>query len=222
MYAFPVHRLPFDSLTSMYLKDAFLANQNIVVWPMTTEDSPLFDEVKFFRNALEQEGNRVTSTSIPFQKTVNRQIQEDDDKAIYHPLKNYVCWDESDASEALEDIVRKRDIRKRRLTPVVLDFGNKLKIGLEVFSPLILATIPHPQKLDARTQQVVRTDTSLLCSDTGRTLAPEDVAHFFQYGNHSRVFMTNEELRSIRNFKDPATFKLVGFKPQSSIKVSSL
>ena len=183
---------------------------------MSEKFSSSFDDSIFFGKALEL-GNRLSSTSH-LQK-MDRRLPDEEGTAIFKPLRNYVCWDEVDANEALEDIVRKRDDRGRKPIPVVLDFGDKFKIGLSIFSPFIVTNIPTPQRLDAKTQQLLSVNTTFFCQDIGRTLNSKDLVPFFQYGNHSRIFLTEEEWSSIRNFGDPATIKLVGFKSQSSIKV---
>jgi ATP-dependent DNA helicase 2 subunit 1 len=70
-------------------------------------------------------------------------------------------------------------------------------------------------KLDAETNEVVKTESSWLCP-TGATLREDQIKTFFPYGGQ-KVYFTKSEMKTIKTFGSPG-LTLLGFKPQAMIK----
>lgn len=183
---------------------------------MTSAATDNFDENCFYDKVIVN-GNEISKKSKL--KRVLEQPPNTVNDVESEMQNSYICWNDSDRTESLDDIVRRQEVRKRKIEPVIMDLGNGISIGIKLLSPIVSTTIPQPVKFDAMTQKLVRLENSLICNDTGRALTPNDVSTFFQYGNHSRVFVNEKELKALRTYANPARMKVVCFKPQASIKV---
>lgn len=58
---------------------------------------------------------------------------------------------------------------------------------------------PLPKNLDSRTNKPVKKLTKLLCKDTGSSLFPNQIGHYFPLGNE-KVLLTKEEMGQIKSF----------------------
>jgi len=185
------------------IEDLFQASQTLNVWPMVS--AARFDQDKFFKAALAQADAAVPATK--------NEVGEEFDRP-----KSEIFWADGVSHEDLKDFVRRKDFAKRKLAPVKMDLGNGIKLGLDLFPLLMRATLPNPQKLDANSQEVVRSATQYICSESLKVLTPDQIETFYQLGVDMRVFVKREEVRILKRFGPPASFTFLGFKPAASLK----
>lgn len=120
--------------------------------------------------------------------------------------------------ERLEDMknqLRKRMFKKRKIRRIKFIIANGLSIDVNTYA-LIRPTNPGTITwLDSVTNLPLKTDRSLLCSDTG-AIVQEPPKRFQSYKNENVMFST-DELTEIKRVSS-AHLRLLGFKPLSCLK----
>lgn len=126
----------------------------------------------------------------------------------------------ADPAEKLDELltrVRSKDHKKRALRHMNLSLGEGLEMGVGVYNLVRPCYKPAPVKLDKKTNEELKTHTKTYLKDTGEVLMPQDLKKCQTYGG-KKIYFENEEVAQIKRF-DPSGLYLMGFKPQSCIKM---
>ncbi|XP_078670964.1 X-ray repair cross-complementing protein 5-like [Branchiostoma floridae x Branchiostoma belcheri] len=118
--------------------------------------------------------------------------------------------------EELLERVRYKEHKKRTLARVPLSLGEGLEFGVGIYTQVRETYKGKKVKLDARTNQEVRTITKTVDSETGKFLMPSDVKKVQSWGGRDIAF-ENDEIVEMKVFDKPGLV-LMGFKPRTSLK----
>ena len=122
----------------------------------------------------------------------------------------------SDRLRELNKRIRQKEIKKRTLGKVPFYFTNNTRIYMNVYSCIKKSNKGRVFNVDAKTNKLLKTATSIICKDTGSELYPEQVGTYHLYGN-KKVPFTKEEMGKIKFLEEPG-IKLLGFKSIERIK----
>lgn len=126
----------------------------------------------------------------------------------------------ADPAEKLDELlarVRSKDHKKRAYRHISLSLGEGLQLGVGVYNLVRPCYKPGPVKLDKDTNEELKTHTKTYLKDTGEVLMPQDLKKCQTYGG-KKIYFENEEVDQIKRF-DPSGLYLMGFKPQSLLKI---
>lgn len=119
--------------------------------------------------------------------------------------------------EELERRVRRRVHRKRNLQRLKLELAPGAEMAVGIFAHCIQAKIPFPVYLLNENNKELKSETKLLCEQTGGILHPvDDVETFVELGGQ-RVYISRGEMDETKRFAEPG-MKLLGFKPASKLQ----
>jgi len=183
---------------SKRMEDLFQTNQRVNLWPLVPKEK--FDEKKFFKESLAKQNLNNQS---------ELEIELESEAIIYMAPSDL---------EDMNSFVKKKDFPKRRLAPMMLNIGENIHVGLDLYPFYMKASVPSKEKVDAKSNQILRRAMKNVCIDTLNDLTPDQILPFFQFGIDARVFFTKEEVALIKNFGEAHTFTLLGFKHVDCIK----
>ena len=112
--------------------------------------------------------------------------------------------------------IRQKEMKKRTLGKVPFFLTNNTKIYMNIYSCIKKSNKGRIYNVDAKTNKLLKSVTSLICKDTGSELYPEQVGTYQLYGN-KKIPFTKEEMNKIKFLEEPG-MKLMGFKSIESIK----
>mmetsp|Transcript_45290 Transcript_45290/g.80399 ORF Transcript_45290/g.80399 Transcript_45290/m.80399 type:complete len:662 (-) Transcript_45290:98-2083(-) len=119
--------------------------------------------------------------------------------------------------EELERRVRRRVHRKRNLQRLTFELAPGADIAVGIYAHCIQAKIPMPVYLLNENNKPLKSETKLLCEQTGGILHPvDDVETFVELGGQ-RVYISRAEMDDTKRFAEPG-LKLLGFKPASKLQ----
>ena len=72
--------------------------------------------------------------------------------------------------------------------------------------------------LDSKNNQPIKTQTKWICEDTNTPLLDSQIKYSYYYGGE-RIIFEKEELNNIKTLESKPGLQLMGFKPQSSLKI---
>ena len=100
-----------------------------------------------------------------------------------------------DAAGKFEELltrVRSKDHKKRPLQRTKLKLHEGLELGIGVYSLVRPATKPTFKWLDEANHQDVKTQTRMLCNDTGKELTHVDIKFYRDFGGKKAIFEKEE------------------------------
>ena len=112
--------------------------------------------------------------------------------------------------------IRQKEMKKRTLGKLPFFLTNNTKIYMNIYSCIKKSNKGRIYNVDAKTNKLLKSVTSLICKDTGSELYPEQVGTYQLYGN-KKIPFTKEEMNKIKFLEEPG-MKLMGFKSIESIK----
>ncbi|XP_025085058.1 X-ray repair cross-complementing protein 5-like [Pomacea canaliculata] len=124
-----------------------------------------------------------------------------------------------DPAERLEELqtrVRAKDNKKRAIRRVPLTLAEGLSLSVGVYSLVHRCYNPPKVRLSKKDNSELKTHSNVYLQDTVKTLTPQDMKRAQTYGG-KKICFENEEVVEMRQFGPPG-FKLMGFKPRSSVK----
>ena len=90
--------------------------------------------------------------------------------------------------------------------------------SMKAYALLRPAEIPTAKKVDARTNEALRTETNYLCPSSGASLQRHQVSTYFLFGKNDRAAISPAEVDAIKRARAPCQVRLLGFKPAACIK----
>ncbi|GBG24518.1 ATP-dependent DNA helicase II subunit 1 [Hondaea fermentalgiana] len=181
------------------MEDLFQAGQRVFLWPLV-HDSSEFDENRFFRQAF---------AAQQLENETDLEVEQEEEPII---------WVTAKARDNMAEFVKKKDFPKRRLAPMQIDLGNDVSFSVDLYPLFMRASVPTKEKIDARTNSILRTDTKYICKDTLTILTPDQILAYFPYGVKNRVKVVPEELVMLKDFGPAHHFTLLGFKDRDLLK----
>eukprot|EP00794_Sanderia_malayensis_P005227 gene5227-5884_t len=140
--------------------------------------------------------------------------------------KDIVFFDEDedpnilvDPSYKFEELLARvqcKEYKKRALASIPLRLSDGLELGVSVYTLCRPAVRSSYVKVDARSNEEVKTVTKYICEDTKQELMPTDIKYSQDFGGTKIKFEKNE-VQTIGSLVDTG-LHLLGFKPKSSIK----
>ena len=88
--------------------------------------------------------------------------------------------------------MRSKDHKKRPLQRTKLRLHEGLELGIGVYSLVRPATKPSFKWLDEANHQDVKTQTKMLCNDTGKELTHVDIKFYRKFGGKKAIFEREE------------------------------
>ena len=122
----------------------------------------------------------------------------------------------NDRLRELTKRIRQKEMKKRTLGKCPFFLTNNTKIYMNIYSCIKKSNKGRVYNVDAKTNKLLKSVTSLICKDTGGELYPEQVGTYQLYGNKKIIF-TKEEMNKIKFLEEPG-MKLMGFKSIERIK----
>ena len=122
----------------------------------------------------------------------------------------------NDRLRELTKRIRQKEMKKRTLGKCPFFLTNNTKIYMNIYSCIKKCNKGRVYNVDAKTNKLLKSVTSLICKDTGGELYPEQVGTYQLYGNKKIIF-TKEEMNKIKYLEEPG-MKLMGFKSIERIK----
>ena len=122
----------------------------------------------------------------------------------------------NDRLRELTKRIRQKEMKKRTLGKCPFFLTNNTKIYMNIYSCIKKSNKGRAYNVDAKTNKLLKSVTSLICKDTGGELYPEQVGTYQLYGNKKIIF-TKEEMNKIKFLEEPG-MKLMGFKSIERIK----
>ena len=122
----------------------------------------------------------------------------------------------NDRLRELTKRIRQKEMKKRTLGKCPFFLTNNTKIYMNIYSCIKKCNKGRVYNVDAKTNKLLKSVTSLICKDTGGELYPEQVGTYQLYGNKKIIF-TKEEMNKIKFLEEPG-MKLMGFKSIERIK----
>ena len=122
----------------------------------------------------------------------------------------------NDRLRELTKRIRQKEMKKRTLGKIPFFLTNNTKIYMNIYSCIKKSNKGRIYNVDAKTNKLLKSVTSLICKDTGSELYPEQVGTYQLYGN-KKIPFTKEEMNKIKFLEEPG-MKLMGFKSIESIK----
>ena len=112
--------------------------------------------------------------------------------------------------------IRQKEMKKRNLTKCPFHLTGNSKIYMNIYSNLKKATTGRIYNIDAKTNKILKSVTSMKCKDTGDELYPEQIGNYLLYGT-KKVIFSKEEMKKVKVMEEPG-MTLLGFKSIDSIK----
>ena len=122
----------------------------------------------------------------------------------------------ADRLRELTKRIRQKEMKKRTLGKCPFFLTNNTKIYMNIYSCIKKSNKGRIFNVDAKTNKLLKSATSIICKDTGSELYPEQVGTYQLYGNKKIIF-SKEDMSKIKFLEEPG-MKLMGFKPIESIK----
>ena len=103
----------------------------------------------------------------------------------------------NDRLRELTKRIRQKEMKKRTLGKCPFFLTNNTKIYMNIYSCIKKSNKGRVYNVDAKTNKLLKSVTSLICKDTGGELYPEQVGTYQLYGNKKIIF-TKEEMNKIK------------------------
>lgn len=113
--------------------------------------------------------------------------------------------------------VCRRDHKKRSVEKILFSLGDGVKFGVAVYNLVRPTFIPRKALLDRTTNEVVKTSIKKFHGDTGEVMLPSELNKYQEF-RFKKIVFTPAEVKNLRKLTEPG-LKLLGFKPESKIKV---
>jgi len=119
--------------------------------------------------------------------------------------------------EELERRVRMRVHRKRTLQRIMFELCPGVEIGVCVYVTILQAGIPFPVYLLNENNKPLKSETRMICEQTGGILHPKDDLDTFVELSGQRVYVSRAEMTEVRRFYEPG-LHLLCFKAANCLK----
>uniref|UniRef100_A0A2Z5TRK7 ATP-dependent DNA helicase 2 subunit 1 n=1 Tax=Reticulitermes speratus TaxID=60591 RepID=A0A2Z5TRK7_9NEOP len=145
---------------------------------------------------------------------------------FYKELIQTVKGDDSDewrlpnASTRFEELqarVYRKDHKKRSVGRILFSLGDGVKFGVSVYNLVRTMYVPKKVWLDRNTNEGVKTSVKKFDSRTGEIMLPSELNKYQEFG-FKKITFRPDEVKNLRKLSGPG-LKLLGFKPDSKIKV---
>ncbi|KAL9648452.1 hypothetical protein ABK040_014072 [Willaertia magna] len=130
-----------------------------------------------------------------------------------------IKYDCSEMFNDLKERIRRREYKKRGITNLNLNLGKDMTVNVTLYSTVQKAKKPSHIFLHADTNRPLKSETKLICEDTGSELLKSDIKYYFEYGNERIEFTADELAQMKKQFSGQPGIKLMGFKPRNRLKV---
>lgn len=121
-----------------------------------------------------------------------------------------------DSTQDLIEASLRKQFQKRRLLQLPLRFDKTTAIGVEVYGLISSQRPSSAIPLDAKTNQVLRSETHWLCQDTAAHLTDDEIKKYWPYGG-SRVYLSRDDVSQMKGF-DSAACQVVSFIPRANVQ----
>jgi len=118
--------------------------------------------------------------------------------------------------EELQRRIRMRQHRKRTLQRISLQLCPDVEIGVSIYVTTLEARVPYPVYLLNENNKLLKSETRLICEQTGAILHPTDDVETFTELAGQRVYMSRAEVSEAKQFCEPG-LRLLGVKPASRL-----